>query len=149
MLTGSDFIVRRYRPHWWLRLFGIGFLAFSATGLIHFSAISIAASPHFWDIIGSAFFTVIGLVMTIHFFTTSVNIDGDVIEVQTLFKRRRFSLHEICWRREDETTDSEGKTRYIVLEPCDRSLPDLKIERIYDFDLDFEVWLGQIPTLGQ
>lgn len=124
MLTGSGFIVRRYHPHWWLRLFAIGFFVFPLTGLLHFWAIAIADAPHFPDILGSAFLTLIGLGMSIHFFTTNVILDGDVIEVHTLVSKKSLSLSEICSRSEDETTDSEGLiTRYIVLEPCNRSCP--------------------------
>jgi len=150
MLTGPGLIVRQYRPHWLLRAFAIGFLALASMGLINFSSNAISGNPHVTDILVPAFLTLFGLALSIHFFTTSVSLNGDVIAVQSLFRKRRLSLAEICGRREDESTDSEGhKTQIIVLEPCDRSLPDLKIERMYDFDLDFEVWLGQIPVLGE
>ena len=147
MLTGSGSLVRRYRAHWSLRLFACMFAVFSATSLVHFSIASDGAHRAL-NIVGATLFTLVGLAISVHFFTISVSVDVDVLEVQTLFKRRRISLSEICRQRTDETTDSEGvKHHFIVLEPCDRSLPDLKIERMYNFDLDFEIWLGQIPSL--
>ena len=149
MLTGSGSLVRRYRANWSLRLFAVGFTAISATVLIHF-LIAADGAPRVLNILGGTLFTLIGVALSIHFFTASVSVEVDVIEVRSVFKKRRLSLSEICRQHALETNDSEGgKHLFIVLEPCDRSLPDMKIERMYNFDLDFEVWLGQIPSLEQ
>jgi hypothetical protein len=150
MLPPSGYVIRRYRPKWWLRIFALGFLSSSTTILVNLW-VGIALDkirPEILSIVVSALLTLSGLALSVHFFTTSVTLEGDAIEVRTFFGKKRLELSEIRSRRECETTDSDGlKTSHIVLEPLDENRPELKFQRMYDFDLAFESWLAKIPSL--
>lgn len=142
--------VRRYRPKWWLRIFGLFFLSFSATALAHFwgAILSGEQEPRLLEILAPSLLTLTGLGLTIHFFTASVILLPDAIEVRTLFSRKKMAFSEIRAYRESETVDSDGvKTRYIELEPLDHRLPALKFQRMFNFDDDFDRWLSGLPDL--
>ncbi|WP_109486605.1 hypothetical protein [Occallatibacter savannae] len=146
----SGHIIQRYHPKWWLRIFALGFFGFSFAGLIHFwGAIASGDQPGtLTEILIPALLTLTGLGISIYFFTTSVSLETDAIEVKTLFSRKRLAFSEIRGHREIEMADSDGlKTRYIDLEPVDRLRPNLRFQRIYNFDAAFDRWLSKIPYL--
>lgn len=152
MQPRSDRLIKRYRPKWWLRIFAVGFFVFSFAGLVHFwDAIASGDQPgSLTEILVPAVLTLTGLGMSIYFFTTSVSLETDAIEVKTLFSRKRLTLSEIRGHREIEIADSDGlNTLYIDLEPVDRLRPNLRFQRMYNFDAVFDRWLSKIPHLDR
>ena len=143
---------RNYRPKWWIRASALGFLAFSLGGLAHFwgSALSGERAPNTTEIIVPALMVLLGFVLTAHFFTASVTLLPNAIEVRTLLSTKKLAFDQIGGRREYEVTDSDGvKTQYIELEPLHRRRPALKLQKIYNFDAAFYDWLRQIPQKGR
>jgi hypothetical protein len=145
-------LTRRYRSHWWLRLFALGFFAFSCTGSIHiwleFVSADHAASRFALDI--WTCLALVGFTLSVHFFTATVTLEWDRIELRYFLSCKRLFFSEIRGRREYMMTDSDGvKTRYIVLEPHDQSKPRLEFRRIYNFDSAFETWLRGFPIIDR
>lgn len=101
---------RRYRPKWWIRAAALGFLAFSLAGLAHFwgSALSGERAPNTTEIIVPALMVLLGFILTAHFFTASVTLLPDAIEVRTFLSTKKLGFDQISGRREYEVTDSDG-----------------------------------------
>jgi hypothetical protein len=93
-------------------------------------------------------FAVIGVYCVTFAFISRVTLCEDVIELRTLFSRKKLPFDQIRGRREyvDRNLDGAG-ARCFRLVPKDDRLSPLDFEKAYAFDDAFFRWFNELPDL--
>jgi hypothetical protein len=152
-MENSEPTFRVYRPKRGQRAFALFFLAFAIFFVIGSWGGPIAgrseAKP--MEMMIAVLLLIVGMGLTVNFFTATITFTADTIEKNSLFRRERLPLSGIRGRREfvvrGGSADTGGSTRYLKLVPNDDRLPALEFMKSYSFDEAFFRWFNSLPDL--
>jgi len=143
---------RVYRMQLWLLAFALVFVAFGSFFVLT-SFRDLVYGELEWKpghlLVGTIFFLV-GLFLTLRFYSSRVACPVDGIEKRNIFNSRRLPYSAMRGRREYLLESTEGGgTRYLRLESNDDQFPKLDFMKAYNFDDAFFRWFNQLPNLDE